>query len=78
MSDIVTRAERFSDHVGYAGSFKWAGDHVDQTLRDSWGRRYTQIVAIDAEPQISNAMLFSRPSIQRELEKACIGFLFET
>ena len=30
---IVTGAERFSDYAGYASSFQWAGNHVDQTHR---------------------------------------------
>ena len=33
---------------GYASSFEWAGHHDDETTRDRWGRRSTQIVAIDA------------------------------
>ena len=33
---------------GYAASFEWAGHHDDETTRDRWGRRDTEIVAIDA------------------------------
>ncbi len=33
---------------GYGHTFEWAGDHVDNTPRDSWGRRKTMIVAMDA------------------------------
>jgi len=33
---------------GYASSFEWAGDYVDPTPRDSWGRKKTTIAAMDA------------------------------
>ncbi|CAB3977379.1 poly(ADP-ribose) glycohydrolase-like [Paramuricea clavata] len=72
---IVTGAERFSDYAGYAASFQWAGNHVDQTPRDSWGRLHTEVVAIDAKPRIGYVAQFSPGHIKRELEKAFIGFL---
>ena len=37
-----------SSHRGYASTFKWSGQHSDETTRDRWGRRETQVVAIDA------------------------------
>ena len=30
---IVTGVERFSNYTGYADSFRFAGDHIDQTPR---------------------------------------------
>ena len=30
---IINGAERFSDYDGYGDSFKWAGNHEDQTPR---------------------------------------------
>lgn len=31
--DLYLGAERYSDYVGYAHTFRWAGNHVDQTTR---------------------------------------------
>ena len=47
---IVTGCERYCSSRGYADSFRFEGDFNDQTPRDSWGRRYTEVVAIDAQP----------------------------
>lgn len=33
---------------GYSSSFEWTGDYRDHTPRDTWGRRQTIIVAMDA------------------------------
>ncbi|KAH9782498.1 poly(ADP-ribose) glycohydrolase 1 [Citrus sinensis] len=44
----VICAERFCDYKGYASSFRFAGDHADKRHFDSFGRRITRIVAIDA------------------------------
>jgi len=46
---VVNGHQRFSDHVGYASSFRWVGDHVDSTECDAWGRHLTQLVAMDAQ-----------------------------
>jgi len=46
---VITGHQRFNDYVGYASSFRWNGDYVDQTDRDAWGRHTTQLVAIDAQ-----------------------------
>lgn len=45
---FITGAERFSNYSGYAQSLTFAGNHVDQSPRDSEGRIHTTIVAIDA------------------------------
>ncbi|GAY63305.1 hypothetical protein CUMW_224490, partial [Citrus unshiu] len=44
----IVGAERFCDYKGYASSFRFAGDHADKRHFDSFGRRVTRIVAIDA------------------------------
>ena len=33
---------------GYGSAFEWAGDYEDSTPRDSWARKKTTIVAMDA------------------------------
>lgn len=45
---VVTGCERFNDSEGYLNSFRWTGNHVDESQRDAWGRRSCEIVAIDA------------------------------
>ncbi|XP_076162442.1 poly(ADP-ribose) glycohydrolase isoform X2 [Ptiloglossa arizonensis] len=72
---IISGIERYSEYNGYSNSFKWLGDYIDETPRDSSGRRLTSIVAIDAlyfkQPQSQ----FSISNITRELNKAYVGFV---
>ena len=39
---------RFSNYTGYAQTYKWTGDYIDFIERDKWGRKFTELVAIDA------------------------------
>ncbi|KAK3740796.1 hypothetical protein QZH41_010077 [Actinostola sp. cb2023] len=71
---IMTGAQRYSNYTGYAHTFKWAGDHDDQTPRDSWGRRHCQVVAIDAQVFHSYTDQFRTGFLKRELDKAYCGF----
>lgn len=71
---FVTGAERFSDYEGYAHTFRWAGNHVDQIARDSWGRRCCSIVAIDANIFRCYTDQFEDGLLKRELDKAYCGF----
>lgn len=47
----VVGAERYSSYEGYGPTFRFKGDFSDSTTRDSWGRRQTRIIAIDALPR---------------------------
>ncbi|XP_053728076.1 poly(ADP-ribose) glycohydrolase [Synchiropus splendidus] len=71
---IVTGCEQFSHHDGYGDSFRWAGPHQDQVLRDDWCRRHRKIVAIDALNYGKRQDQFTMESITRELNKAFCGF----
>ncbi|XP_031574946.1 poly(ADP-ribose) glycohydrolase-like [Actinia tenebrosa] len=73
-SVIITGAQRFSNYTGYAHTFKWAGNHNDQMPRDSWGRRHSQVVAIDAQVFHSYTDQFRTGFLKRELDKAFGGF----
>ncbi|KAH9726567.1 F-box/FBD/LRR-repeat protein [Citrus sinensis] len=44
----IVGAERFCDYKGYTSSFRFAGDPADKKHFDSFGRRKTRIIAIDA------------------------------
>ncbi|KAK2178357.1 hypothetical protein NP493_546g02036 [Ridgeia piscesae] len=72
---VITGSQRYSDYKGYATSFEWAGGHNDKIPRDSWGRRCTQVVAIDAVNVKHNvASQFGGSQMRRELNKAYVGF----
>lgn len=68
--------ERFSNYTGYSDTFSFAGDFVDTTPRDHFGRRKTFIVAIDAlKLTSSNSDSQYHPDyLERELNKAYCGF----
>jgi poly(ADP-ribose) glycohydrolase len=68
---IVSGIERYSKYEGYSNTFKWKGDYVDETPRDSSGRRMTSIVAIDALYFRQSSLQFNIDNITRELNKVC-------
>ncbi|KAL3679148.1 hypothetical protein R1sor_022104 [Riccia sorocarpa] len=70
----MTGAQQYSQYKGYASSFMYAGDFVDSTPTDSWGRRKTCITAIDALCGPGETQFEIRVMI-RELNKAFCGFL---
>ncbi|XP_023698102.1 poly(ADP-ribose) glycohydrolase [Paramormyrops kingsleyae] len=72
---IITGTEQYSKYTGYAESYKWAGSHRDETPRDEWQRRCTEIVAIDALRFRSFYDQFQPEKITRELKKAYCGFV---
>ncbi|XP_072293144.1 poly(ADP-ribose) glycohydrolase [Eucyclogobius newberryi] len=71
---IITGTEQYSKYSGYAESYKWAGSYQDETPRDDWQRRCTQIVAIDACKFRNFLEQFFPEKIRRELNKAYCGF----
>lgn len=70
---IVSGVERYSKYEGYSDTFKWTGDFIDDTPRDSSGRRMTSVVAIDALRFGQPLSQFSTDNIIRELNKVCIS-----
>ena len=72
---VITGAERYSYYSGYAQTFKWQGPFTDNTLSDSWGRKTTQVVAIDALVFRNHWAQFQPDLLQRELNKAYAGFM---
>ncbi|XP_068084916.1 poly(ADP-ribose) glycohydrolase isoform X2 [Anabrus simplex] len=71
---LITGCERFSNYTGYADNFEWAGDHSDNTPRDSSGRRLCSVVAIDATALRYPSIQFQPQNLRRELDKAYVGF----
>ncbi|XP_068577984.1 poly(ADP-ribose) glycohydrolase isoform X2 [Cebidichthys violaceus] len=71
---IVTGTEQYSKYSGYAESYKWKESHKDETARDEWQRRCTEIVAIDALKFRHFLEQFLPEKMIRELNKAYCGF----
>lgn len=66
---IITGVETYSTYEGYSTTFKWTGDFIDKTPKDSSGRRMTSIVAIDALRFTQPAIQYNSYNIIRELNK---------
>lgn len=71
---IITGTEQYSKYSGYAESYKWKANHKDDTPRDGWNRRCTEIVALDALKYRHFMEQFQPDKITRELNKAYCGF----
>ncbi|XP_061084581.1 poly(ADP-ribose) glycohydrolase-like [Conger conger] len=72
---IVTGAEQYSKYTGYAESYKWLDRHNDETRRDGWHRKCTEIVAVDALKFSHFMEQFHPTKMNRELNKVYCGFL---
>ncbi|XP_028845831.1 poly(ADP-ribose) glycohydrolase [Denticeps clupeoides] len=71
---IITGAEQYSKHTGYAETYQWKESHKDETPRDTWQRRCTEIVAMDALKFRIFLEQFQPDKMMRELNKAYCGF----
>ncbi|KAK1905325.1 Poly(ADP-ribose) glycohydrolase [Dissostichus eleginoides] len=71
---IITGTEQYSKYSGYAESYRWKANHMDETARDDWQRRCTEIVAIDALKFRHFLEQFLPEKMTRELNKAYCGF----
>ncbi|XP_078095384.1 poly(ADP-ribose) glycohydrolase-like [Mustelus asterias] len=71
---VITGAQRYSDYKGYSDSYRWLRCHNDETPRDSWLRRCTEIVAIDAINFHNPMEQYKTWCLERELQKAYCGF----
>ncbi|CAM9284115.1 unnamed protein product, partial [Lampetra planeri] len=71
---IITGTEQYSKYSGYAESYKWKESYKDETPRDDWQRRCTEIVAIDALKYRNFLEQFHPDKMNRELNKAYCGF----
>ncbi|KAF4090391.1 hypothetical protein AMELA_G00051260 [Ameiurus melas] len=72
---IITGTEQYSKYSGYAESYKWKDNHKDETPRDEWQRRCTEIVAVDALKYRHYMEQFQPEKFTRELNKAYCGFV---
>lgn len=66
---VIMGCERFNAYQGYASTFTWTGDFVDETPYDSSRRRKCSIVAIDAIPFSKQMLQYREKCLKRELNK---------
>ena len=75
---VISGHERYSNYSGYASSFQFNGNHVDPTEIDtsaSQGNKMkSYLVAIDALYFRNEGPQYSKYNIERELNKAFVGF----
>ncbi|KAG7462445.1 hypothetical protein MATL_G00184870 [Megalops atlanticus] len=71
---IITGTEQYSKYAGYAETYRWVASHKDETPRDNWHRKCTEIVALDALKYRRFLEQFEPEKMIRELNKAYCGF----
>ena len=74
---VIEGFERYSNYTGYASTFKFDGDHIQQPLANNRSRVPSTLVAMDALHFHSAPNQFRREHIDRELNKVFIGFFNE-
>lgn len=74
---VIEGFERYSDYAGYASTFKFVGDHKAKPLSNNRSRIPSTLVAMDALHFHSAPNQFRQEHIDRELNKAFIGFFNE-
>ncbi len=70
---VIEGFERYSNYTGYASSFKFDGDHKQEALAAK-ARIPSQLVAMDALHFHCAPNQYKVENIDRELNKAFIGF----
>ncbi|CAF1063214.1 unnamed protein product [Rotaria sordida] len=66
--------ERFSSYQGYSTTFQFKENYIDQTPKDSWGRKLCHVVAMDAIAFHNRATQYTIKNMKRELMKAYTCF----
>lgn len=71
---LMIGCERFSHYDGYASTFEFIGNYVDDTPYDGSRRRICNVVAIDALNFYAASDQYKEELIRRELDKAYVGY----
>ena len=71
---IIQGFERYSDYAGYASTFKFAGDYKQTNLKSKHDRFPSTLVVMDALKFHFAPHQFRKENIDRELNKAYVGF----
>uniref|UniRef100_A0A1J3IXG8 poly(ADP-ribose) glycohydrolase n=1 Tax=Noccaea caerulescens TaxID=107243 RepID=A0A1J3IXG8_NOCCA len=72
----IVGVERFSRYTGYGPSFQYAGDYTDKKELDTFRRRKTRVIAIDAMPNPGSTQ-YKPDALLREANKAFSGYLHQ-
>lgn len=78
-SIVITGIEQYNEYNGYAEKFKWKCSYEDQQNRDKYGRRFRQILAMDALyfHWSTKKSQYEKKKIDREIVKAMAAFQSE-
>lgn len=71
---LMTGCEQFNRYTGYSDSFQWRGSFEDETPWDSFRRKKSYVVAIDALSFHKSHHQYEEFALKRELNKAYVGF----
>lgn len=71
---FVIGCERYSSYIGYASSFAFEGEFIDDTPVDDSRRRLCTIVALDAMNFHTSTDQYREELMRRELNKAFVGY----
>lgn len=71
---FIIGCEQFNDYLGYASTFTWRDNHIDETPCDEWRRKKCHIVAIDALHFTQREHQYRKELMVRELKKAYVGY----
>ena len=74
---VIEGFERYSDYSGYASTFKFEGDFIQGDLANIRSRIPSSLVVMDALHFHTPSSQFRQEHIDRELNKAFIGFFNE-
>ncbi|XP_010414072.2 PREDICTED: probable poly(ADP-ribose) glycohydrolase 2 [Camelina sativa] len=72
----IVGVERFSCYTGYGPSFQYAGDYTDKKDLDTFKRRKTRVIAIDAMPGPGMGQ-YKLDALVREVNKAFTGYFHQ-
>ncbi|KAH0886586.1 hypothetical protein HID58_062682 [Brassica napus] len=72
----IVGAERFTLYTGFGSSFQFAGDYLNNKELESYMRRRTRVVAIDAIPRPGRRQ-YKPDGLLREVNKAFTGYLHQ-
>ena len=75
---LMTGCEQFNNYGGYSDYFRWRGSFVDETPCDSFRRKKTYVVAIDALSFHKPNLQFEEFPLRRELNKAYVGYFHDS
>ena len=71
---LIQGFERYSNYSGYASSFKYQSDYKQTSLKSKHDRFASTLIVMDALKFHFAPNQFRRENIDRELNKAYIGF----